>query len=108
MDCPTESHEMPIYNAPLQDFRFLLHEYLDLEPCRGLDSMAEATPDVIDAVLEEAARISEAVLQPLNVAGDREGCRIDDGAVTLPEGFLDAWGVYTEGGWPGLTCDREF
>ena len=99
---------MPIYNAPLQDFRFLLHEYLDLEPCRGLASMAEATPDVIDAVLEEAARVSEEVLQPLNVVGDLEGCRFDDGEVKLPDGFGDAWKVYTEGGWSGLTCDPEY
>jgi len=99
---------MPVYNAPLQDFRFLLHEYLDLELCRGLDSMADATPDVIDAVLEEAARVSEQVLQPLNVVGDREGCRFDQGMVELPEGFRDAWRVYTEGGWPGLTCDPDY
>src|SRR6056297_761148 len=108
MDCPTESHEMPIYNAPLQDFRFLIHEYLDLEPCRDLESMAEATPDVIDAVLEEAAKVSEEVLQPLNAVGDREGCRLEDGEVRLPTGFKDAWRVYTEGGWPGLTCDPEY
>ncbi len=99
---------MPIYNAPLQDFRFLIHEYLDLEPCRDLESMAEATPDVIDAVLEEAAKVSEEVLQPLNAVGDREGCRLEDGEVRLPTGFKDAWRVYTEGGWPGLTCDPEY
>jgi len=108
MDASSKSFDMPIYNAPLQDFRFLLHEYLDLEPCRGLDSMAEATPDVVDAVLEEAARVSEQVLQPLNVVGDREGCRFDNGEVRLPAGFGDAWKVYAEGGWTGLTCHPDY
>ena len=65
---------MPFYKAPLEDFKFLYHEFLDLDECRALPSMAEATPDVIDAVLEEAARISEEVLLPLNEVGDREGC----------------------------------
>ncbi|MFU8878308.1 MAG: acyl-CoA dehydrogenase C-terminal domain-containing protein [Wenzhouxiangellaceae bacterium] len=99
---------MPIYHAPLEDFRFLFHEYLDLEPCRDLPSMAEVTPDLIDAVLEEGARLAEQVLQPLNAVGDREGCRWNDGAVTLPTGFQDAWNTYVAGGWPGLTTDPEF
>ncbi|MDT8448910.1 MAG: acyl-CoA dehydrogenase C-terminal domain-containing protein, partial [Wenzhouxiangellaceae bacterium] len=99
---------MPIYNAPLEDFRFLFHEYLDLEPCRQLASMADATPDVIDAVFEEAARLAEEVLLPLNQVGDRVGCLFSDGEVTLPAGFREAWSVYVEGGWPGLTTDPEY
>jgi len=99
---------MPAYHAPLEDFRFLFHEYLDLEPCRELPSMAEATPELIDAVLEEGARLAEQVLQPLNAVGDREGCRYADNAVTLPTGFAEAWKTYVEGGWPGLTTDPEF
>lgn len=99
---------MPVYKAPLEDFRFLYHEFLDLDECRALPSMAEATPDVIDAVLEESARISEEVLLPLNEVGDREGCRFDDGNVTTPTGFGEAWRLYTEGGWPGLTADPDY
>ncbi|MEX0914715.1 MAG: acyl-CoA dehydrogenase family protein, partial [Wenzhouxiangellaceae bacterium] len=99
---------MPIYKAPLEDFRFLYHDFLDLEECRTLASMAEATPDVIDAVLEEAARISEQVLLPLNEVGDREGCRYEDGQVFTPTGFKAAYGHYTEGGWPALTTDPEY
>jgi len=101
-------YDMPIYNAPLEDFRFLFNEYLDLEPCRDLPSMAEASPDLIDAVLEEGARLAEEVLQPLNAVGDREGCRYSDHEVILPSGFGDAWRTYVEGGWPGLTTDPEF
>lgn len=99
---------MPFYKAPLEDFKFLYHEFLDLEECRALPSMAEATPDVIDAVLEEAARISEEVLLPLNGVGDREGCRLEDGQVLTPNGFKSAYETYTEGGWPALTTDPEY
>jgi len=99
---------MPLYKAPLEDFKFLYHEFLDLEDCRALPSMAEATPDVIDAVLEEAARISEQVLLPLNEVGDREGCRLENGQVFTPTGFKSAYKTYTDGGWPALTTDPEY
>ncbi|MDT8410084.1 MAG: acyl-CoA dehydrogenase C-terminal domain-containing protein [Wenzhouxiangellaceae bacterium] len=99
---------MPFYKAPMQDFRFLFHEFLDLEACRALPSMAEATPDLIDAVLEEAARISEEVLQPLNSVGDVEGCVYKDHTVTTPSGFGKAYKLYSEGGWPALTTDPKY
>lgn len=99
---------MPSYHAPLEDFRFLYHEYLDLEDCRTLPSMAEATPDVIDAVLDEAARLSQEILQPLNEVGDRQGCRFEDHSVRLPEGFGEAYGTYIDNGWTGLTTDPEY
>jgi len=99
---------MTIYNVPLDDFRFLFHEFLDLEACRTLDSMAEATPDLIDAVLEEFARLAEDVLQPLNEVGDREGCQYNEGEVNMPSGFAEAWSTYREGGWLGLTCDPDY
>ncbi|MBY6203264.1 acyl-CoA dehydrogenase C-terminal domain-containing protein [Halomonas denitrificans] len=99
---------MPSYHAPLEDFRFVYHDYLDLEDCKALPSMAEATPDVIDAVLDEAARLSQEVLQPLNEVGDRQGCRFDQGAVMLPDGFGDAYRRYIDNGWTGLTTDPEY
>ncbi len=99
---------MPSYHAPLEDFRFLYHEYLDLDACRTLPSMAEATPDVIDAVLDEAARLSQEILQPLNEVGDRQGCRFDDHAVRLPDGFGEAYRQYIDNGWTGLTTDPDY
>ncbi|NKI34501.1 acyl-CoA dehydrogenase [Wenzhouxiangella sp. XN79A] len=99
---------MPTYSAPLEDFRFLYHEYLDLEPCRSLPSMAEASSDLIDAVLDEAARLAQEVLQPINAVGDIEGCRYQDHCVTLPEGFGAAYKQYIENGWTGLTTDPDY
>ena len=101
---------MPQYTAPLEDFRFLYDEFLDLEPCKSLPTMAEATPDVLEAILTEAANISQTVLQPLNARGDEIGCRLDEGSgvVTMPEGFGEAYRTYCENGWTGLTADPEF
>ncbi len=101
---------MPTYSAPLEDFRFLYHEYLDLEPCKPLATMADASPDVIDAVLDEAARLAQEVLQPINAVGDLEGCRYEasDASVVLPEGFRTAYEQYIGNGWTGLTTDPEY
>jgi hypothetical protein len=101
---------MPQYKAPLEDFRFLYNEFLDLSVCEGLPSMAEATPDVIEAVLEEAAKMTEGVLQPLNEVGDRIGCRFNeaDHTVTMPEGFGEAYRTFCEGGWQGLIADPDY
>lgn len=101
---------MPQYKAPLEDFRFLYNEFLDLGVCAGLPSMAEATPDVIEAVLEEAARLAEGVLQPLNEVGDRIGCRYNeaDHTVTMPDGFGAAYRTFCEGGWQGLIADPDY
>lgn len=101
---------MPMYKAPLDDFRFLYHEFLDLSPCQDLPTMADATPDVMDAVLDEAAKVAEGVLQPLNEVGDRIGCRLneDDHTVAMPEGFGEAYRTLCEGGWTGLICDPEY
>jgi len=101
---------MPHYKAPLEDFRFLYNEFLDLEPCRDLPSMAEVTPDLIDSVLEEASRMAEEVLQPLNEVGDRVGCKFNeaDNSVTMPEGFGKAYRQFSENGWGGLIADPEY
>ncbi len=99
---------MPSYKAPLRDTRFILHDVLRVASYNNLAGFAEATPDVIDAVLEAGAQIAEEVLAPLNQVGDREGCHIADGVVTTPTGFREAYKTWVEGGWTGLTCDADY
>jgi alkylation response protein AidB-like acyl-CoA dehydrogenase len=99
---------MPSYKAPLRDMRFVLHDYLDLSgEVRKLGN-AEATADLIDAVLEEGAKLAEEVLQPINLSGDQEGCRFQNGVVTTPAGFKAAYKTYAEGGWGGLSADPAY
>ncbi|MEN1957538.1 acyl-CoA dehydrogenase C-terminal domain-containing protein [Luteimonas changyuni] len=100
---------MSQYTAPLDDIRFILNEVLDAPTQFARLGHADATPDVIDAVLEEAARFSASVLAPLNAVGDQQGCHHDPatGEVTTPDGFKAAYAQYVEGGWPGLTAAPE-
>ena len=100
---------MSQYTAPLDDIRFVLEDVLDAPSQFPRLGHADATPDVVDAVLEEAARFSGSVLAPLNAVGDQQGCRHDPatGDVATPEGFRDAYLQYVEAGWPGLTAAAE-
>jgi acyl-CoA dehydrogenase len=100
---------MPSYKAPVDDVMFLLSDVLHIERYNNLPGFAEATPDLVAAVLGEAAKFSETVLTPLNRVGDQEGCRRhDDGSVTTPTGFKAAHKQFTEGGWLGLSAPPEF
>ncbi|OIQ96595.1 acyl-CoA dehydrogenase [mine drainage metagenome] len=99
---------MANYQAPLRDMRFVLYELnqgADLCKLPGLEDM---TPDLFDPVLEEAAKLCEQVLHPLNRSGDEEGCTWDNGAVRTPQGFKQAYDLFREGGWTGLACAPEF
>ncbi len=96
---------MPIYKAPLADVRFVLEEIVGADRLSSLPGHADATPDLVMQVLEEAARFCEERLFPLNQPGDAEGCLFQSGAVRTPKGFREAYAAYVEGGWPGLACD---
>ncbi len=98
---------MPTYKAPLRDMRFVLNELADPERLRALPGFEEMGADLIDPVLEEAAKICEEVLTPLNRSGDEEGCTIENGVVRTPKGFKAAYKAYSEGGWGGLSSDPE-
>lgn len=100
---------MPIYKAPVDDTLFILNAVLGIERHNNLPGFAEATPDMIEAILGEAARLSEDVLFPINLSGDQEGCtRHPDGSVTTPKGFREAYALYRDSGWLGLAVPEEF
>src|SRR4030081_83990 len=100
---------MPIYKAPLDDVNLLLHDVFQIDRYDNLPGFSDASADVREAVLNEAAKLSEQVLQPLNRVGDIEGCiRHDDGRVTTPKGFKEAYRQVAEGGWLGLSAPTEY
>jgi acyl-CoA dehydrogenase len=100
---------MPIYKAPVEDVSFLLNDVFQIDRYDNLPGFTDASADVREAILGEAAKLSEEVLQPLNRVGDLEGCkRNDDGSVTTPKGFKDAFKQVAEGGWLGLSAPAEY
>jgi alkylation response protein AidB-like acyl-CoA dehydrogenase len=100
---------MPTYKAPLNDYRFILNDVLQIGNYSNLPGFTDVSPDLVDAILDGAAQISEKVLQPLNHSGDQEGCtRHDDGSVTTPKGYKEAYKTFIEGGWGALTSDPAY
>lgn len=98
---------MPTYRAPIRDFQFLIEEFLGLDEYADVKGVAEGR-ELVNPLLEAAAQLCEEVLHPLNVVGDREGLRYEDGKVITPAGFKEAYAAYVEGGWPTLTWPTEF
>jgi len=98
---------MTDYTAPVADMRFVLDELCDLPGLAALPPYEEATPDLVDQVLNGAGRIASEVLAPLNQSGDRERSRLENGVVRTPSGFADAYRAFAEGGWIGLPFEAE-
>ena len=102
---------MPVYNPPLRDMQFVMHEVLKVtDTFREMPAHAEIDVDTINAVLEEAGKFASQVIFPLNISGDTEGCKLDPKTheVTTPKGFKEAYKQYVEGGWAALSSDPEY
>ena len=99
---------MPAYQAPIEDMTFVLRELFAEEQTQMLPGCEAFSDDLVDAILEEAGRLSSAVLAPINRSGDEEGCRLDNGVVRTPAGFRDAYDQFRDGGWTGLGADPEY
>ena len=100
---------MPAYKAPLHDIRFLMNEVLDYPThYKNLSNGELADADTVDMILEGAADFCENVLSPLNQSGDEEGCHFENGNVTTPKGFKEAYDQFVQGGWQGLSYPEQY
>ena len=100
---------MTTYKAPVRDINFVINELLDYQKhYTQVPGGEEATPDMVDAIIGEAAKFAEEVLAPLNQPGDEHGCKWEDGNVTTPPGFKEAYDLWVEGGWQGLSHPAEY
>ncbi|WP_374545230.1 acyl-CoA dehydrogenase C-terminal domain-containing protein [Rhodoblastus sp.] len=99
---------MPAYKAPLRDMRYVLYDLMDGDDLTSLPGYEDFSRDTVDAVLEEAAKLCEEVIQPLNRSGDEEGCHFENGVVRTPKGFKEAYDLFRAGGWTSIACDPAY
>ncbi|MFM0053873.1 acyl-CoA dehydrogenase [Caballeronia grimmiae] len=99
---------MTTYVAPTRDMLFAMNELAGLAAIAALPGNEEATPDLVEAILEEAGNFATEVLAPINAQGDRQGCACKDGAVTTADGFQAAYGKFVESGWNAMPASPEF
>src|SRR5271154_3344455 len=99
---------MSSWKPPLRDYKFVLHEVLGTEEVSALPGYEDATPEIFDAVLEEAGKFCEEMLFPLNRSGDEEGCVFENGVVRTPKGFTEAYQAFCAGGWTALGADPAY
>ncbi|MFC5500535.1 acyl-CoA dehydrogenase C-terminal domain-containing protein [Caenimonas terrae] len=102
---------MPVYNPPLRDMQFVMHEVLKVgDEYKAMPRHAEVDAETVNAILEEGGKFASEVAFPLNISGDEEGCTLnrETHEVTPPKGFKEAYAKYVEGGWPALSCDPDY
>jgi len=96
------------YVAPTKELRFVLTELADIGSVARHPGFEEATPDMVEAILEEAGRFAAEILEPLNRTGDQQGTRLENDRVVSPAGFAEAYQQFVEMGWQGLNQSTEF
>jgi alkylation response protein AidB-like acyl-CoA dehydrogenase len=99
---------MPVYRAPLDDFRFLMLELFEADKQTDLPQYDQLTPDLIEDILTNAGKFAEEVLHPINQSGDEEGCHFENGVVRTPKGFKEAYKAYSDAGWGALSAPEKF
>ncbi len=100
---------MPEYKAPIADMKFLFESVFDhYSHYSKFPAFSEATPDLVDVIMTECAKFSENELLPLNQSGDKQGCKLENGKVTTPDGFKEAYQQFVEGGWQGLSHPEAY
>ena len=99
---------MQYFKAPQKEALFVMHELLGYEKHYADLGFTDATPDMVEAIFSEAAKFAENVLAPINANGDEEGCKWENGVVTTPAGFKEAYQQYVDGGWTGMTHPEKF
>jgi acyl-CoA dehydrogenase len=99
---------MSDYRAPIEDMRFVIHELAGLSDISKLPGLEEVTPDLCDAVLEEAGRFASEVVAPLNWTGDVQGSRLEANGVVTADGWREAYKQFCDGGWNGITSPTDY
>ena len=99
---------MSDYLAPARDINFVLNEIAELENISKLPGLEDSSTELVEAVIEEAGKLANGVLSPLNKAGDENGSRVENKKVVPPEGFKDIYEAFKEGGWPALLPSVRF
>src|SRR4051794_6920072 len=99
---------MSIYNPPLKDMQFVLHELANVAELGALPGWEDVTPELIESVLAEAGKFAREVLDPLNRIGDVQGARLENNKVTAPQGYAEAYRKFVDAGWNSLTGDPSF
>ncbi|MDP9196006.1 MAG: acyl-CoA dehydrogenase [Pseudomonadota bacterium] len=97
-----------MYTAPLRDMRFVLDHIIGWQKFREFPAFRDLAPETVEAILSEAGKLAADVLAPLNLPGDRQGARVENGQVRMPDGFRDAYHHYVQGGWNSLPFDPQY
>ena len=99
---------MQVYKAPLRDYRFIIKDFLRSSSHNSIFKNSELNEEDLDMILEEASKLCENTLLPLNQSGDEEGCSIENGKVKTPKGFKEAYKSFVENGWQGMTVNKKY